>query len=65
VAAQDIEYVEGGIHFTILEQDPMRKPGRVQGFLSRNGGSGVQNLVDFLRTPGPCGAVDRGGLAAG
>jgi 4-hydroxymandelate synthase len=35
----------GGITFTILEQDPMKKPGQIQGFLSRNGGPGVQHLA--------------------
>lgn len=35
----------GGITFTILEQDPMKKPGQIQGFLSRNEGPGVQHLA--------------------
>jgi 4-hydroxymandelate synthase len=35
----------GGITFTILEQDPSKKPGQVQGFLSRYGGPGVQHLA--------------------
>lgn len=35
----------GGITFTILEQDPMKKPGQIQGFLSRNDGPGVQHLA--------------------
>lgn len=35
----------GGITFTILEQDPMKKAGQVEAFLSRNGGPGVQHLA--------------------
>jgi len=35
----------GGITFTILEQDPAKKPGQIQGFLSRNDGPGVQHLA--------------------
>jgi 4-hydroxymandelate synthase len=35
----------GGITFTILEQDRDRKPGQVEGFISRYGGSGVQHLA--------------------
>lgn len=35
----------GGITFTILEQDPARKAGQVEAFLSRNGGPGVQHLA--------------------
>lgn len=35
----------GGITFTILEQDQAKKPGQVQGFISRYGGSGVQHLA--------------------
>jgi 4-hydroxymandelate synthase len=35
----------GGITFTILEQDSMKKPGQIQGFLSRNDGPGVQHLA--------------------
>jgi len=35
----------GGITFTILEQDQARKPGQVEGFISRYGGSGVQHLA--------------------
>jgi 4-hydroxymandelate synthase len=35
----------GGITFTILEQDPVKKPGQIQGFLSRNDGPGVQHLA--------------------
>jgi 4-hydroxymandelate synthase len=35
----------GGITFTILEQDPMKKPGQIQGFISRNEGPGVQHLA--------------------
>jgi len=35
----------GGITFTILEQDPKRKPGQLEGFLSRYGGPGVQHLA--------------------
>ena len=35
----------GGITFTILEQDPTKKPGQIEGFLSRNGGPGVQHLA--------------------
>lgn len=35
----------GGITFTILEQDQAKKPGQVEGFISRYGGSGVQHLA--------------------
>jgi 4-hydroxymandelate synthase len=35
----------GGITFTILEQDPNKKPGQLEGFLSRYGGPGVQHLA--------------------
>lgn len=35
----------GGITFTILEQDPLKKPGQIQGFVSRNEGPGVQHLA--------------------
>lgn len=35
----------GGITFTILEQDRTKKPGQIQGFLSRNEGPGVQHLA--------------------
>ncbi|MGH3402553.1 MAG: 4-hydroxyphenylpyruvate dioxygenase [Streptosporangiaceae bacterium] len=34
-----------GITFTILEQDPAKKPGQIQGFVSRNEGPGVQHLA--------------------
>jgi 4-hydroxymandelate synthase len=35
----------GGITFTLLEQDISRKPGQIEGFLSRNDGPGVQHLA--------------------
>lgn len=35
----------GGITFTILEQDPAKKAGQVDAFISRNGGPGVQHLA--------------------
>ncbi len=35
----------GGITFTILEQDQTKKPGQVEGFISRYGGAGVQHLA--------------------
>jgi 4-hydroxymandelate synthase len=35
----------GGITFTILEQDQAKKPGQVEGFIARYGGSGVQHLA--------------------
>ena len=35
----------GGITFTILEQDQSKKPGQVEGFISRHGGPGVQHLA--------------------
>ncbi len=35
----------GGITFTILEQDPKKKPGQLEGFLSRYAGPGVQHLA--------------------
>jgi 4-hydroxymandelate synthase len=34
-----------GITFTILEQDQVKKPGQVAGFISRYGGPGVQHLA--------------------
>jgi len=52
----------GGITFTILEQDPTKKPGQIQGFLSRNEGPGVQHLaflvddiVSAIHEYGDCG----------
>lgn len=35
----------GGITFTLVEQDMSRKPGQIDGFLSRNDGPGVQHLA--------------------
>jgi len=35
----------GGITFTILEQDQTKKPGQLEGFISRYGGPGVQHLA--------------------
>ncbi|HEX3957865.1 MAG TPA: 4-hydroxyphenylpyruvate dioxygenase [Trebonia sp.] len=35
----------GGVTFTILEQDHAKKPGQVDGFISRYGGPGVQHLA--------------------
>ncbi len=35
----------GGITFTILEQDQAKKPGQLEGFISRYGGPGVQHLA--------------------
>jgi 4-hydroxymandelate synthase len=35
----------GGATFTILEQDKTKKPGQIQGFISRNDGAGVQHLA--------------------
>jgi 4-hydroxymandelate synthase len=35
----------GGITFTVLEQDEAKKPGQVEGFISRYGGPGVQHLA--------------------
>jgi 4-hydroxymandelate synthase len=44
----------GIITFTILEQDQAKKPGQVEGFISRHGGPGVQHLAflvdDIART---------------
>lgn len=34
-----------GITFTILEQDPKKKPGQLEGFLARFNGPGVQHLA--------------------
>lgn len=34
-----------GITFTLLEQDMSKKPGQIEGFLSRNDGPGVQHLA--------------------
>jgi 4-hydroxymandelate synthase len=35
----------GGVTFTLLEQDMSKKPGQIEGFLSRNDGAGVQHLA--------------------
>jgi 4-hydroxymandelate synthase len=35
----------GDITFTLLEQDMSKKPGQIEGFLSRNDGPGVQHLA--------------------
>jgi 4-hydroxymandelate synthase len=35
----------GGITFTLLEQDMSKKPGQIEGFISRNDGPGVQHLA--------------------
>ena len=35
----------GGITFTLLEQDMSKKPGQIDGFLSRNDGPGTQHLA--------------------
>jgi 4-hydroxymandelate synthase len=35
----------GGVTFTLLEQDASRKPGQIDGFLSRHDGAGVQHLA--------------------
>jgi 4-hydroxymandelate synthase len=35
----------GGVTFTLLEQDMSKKPGQIEGFLSRNDGPGVQHLA--------------------
>jgi 4-hydroxymandelate synthase len=35
----------GGITFTLLEQDMSKKPGQIEGFISRNEGPGVQHLA--------------------
>jgi 4-hydroxymandelate synthase len=35
----------GGITFTLLEQDMSRKPGQIEGYISRNDGPGVQHLA--------------------
>jgi 4-hydroxymandelate synthase len=35
----------GGATFTILEQDSVKKPGQIQGFISRHDGPGVQHLA--------------------
>jgi len=35
----------GGVTFTIIEPDPSREPGQIDGFLRRNSGSGVQHLA--------------------
>jgi 4-hydroxymandelate synthase len=43
----------GSVTFTILEQDPGKKPGQLEGFLARYGGPGVQHLaflVDDIAT---------------
>lgn len=40
-----VRSLSGGITFTILEQDNAKKPGQVEGFISRYGGSGVQHLA--------------------
>lgn len=40
-----VRSTSGGITFTILEQDPQKKPGQLEGFLARYGGPGVQHLA--------------------
>ncbi|MFI6644795.1 4-hydroxyphenylpyruvate dioxygenase [Streptomyces sp. NPDC050504] len=35
----------GGITFTMVEPDPAKEPGQIDGFLDRNGGPGVQHLA--------------------
>lgn len=40
-----VRSTSGGITFTILEQDPKKKPGQLEGFLSRYAGPGVQHLA--------------------
>jgi 4-hydroxymandelate synthase len=35
----------GGVTFTLLEQDMSKKPGQIEGFISRNDGPGVQHLA--------------------
>jgi 4-hydroxymandelate synthase len=40
-----VRSTSGGITFTVLEQDDTKKPGQVQGFISRYGGPGVQHLA--------------------
>lgn len=39
----------GGITITFVEQDPAKKAGQVQAFLSRNGGPGVQHLAFLVK----------------
>lgn len=52
----------GGITITILVQDPAKKPGQLEGFISRYCGSGVQHLAflvdDIVSTVRDC--SDRG-----
>jgi 4-hydroxymandelate synthase len=40
-----VRSLSGGITFTFLEQDMSRKPGQIEGFISRNDGPGVQHLA--------------------
>jgi 4-hydroxymandelate synthase len=40
-----VRNLSGGITFTILEQDPTKKAGQVEAFISRNGAPGVQHLA--------------------
>ena len=54
----------GGITFTILEQDPRKKPGQLEGFLSRYGGPGVQHLA-FLVDDIVSAVLDYGGRGIG
>jgi 4-hydroxymandelate synthase len=35
----------GGVTLTLLEPDPSREPGQINGFLDANGGAGVQHLA--------------------
>jgi 4-hydroxymandelate synthase len=35
----------GGVTFTLLEQDMSKKPGQIEGFISRNDGPGTQHLA--------------------
>jgi 4-hydroxymandelate synthase len=40
-----VRSASGGVTFTLLEQDMSKKPGQIEGFLSRNDGPGVQHLA--------------------
>ncbi|MFC4033168.1 4-hydroxyphenylpyruvate dioxygenase [Streptomyces polygonati] len=40
-----VQSADGGVTLTLLEPDPTREPGQINGFLDAHGGSGVQHLA--------------------
>jgi 4-hydroxymandelate synthase len=43
--SQVVQSACGGVTLTLLEPDPTREPGQIDGFLDANGGAGVQHLA--------------------